>query len=129
VMALPAVGQAQFIFTTNKGAITITGYTGPGGDVVIPETTNGLSVTGIGAGAFFANACPTVTNISSVTIPGSVTNIGSNAFVGCWSMTNVAISSGVITIGDGAFYFCRSLSSVTIPGSVLEIGPEAFRSS
>jgi len=29
----PAVVQAQFTFTTNNGAITITGYTGAGGAV------------------------------------------------------------------------------------------------
>jgi nicotinamide mononucleotide (NMN) deamidase PncC len=31
LLTLPAVVQAQFTFTTNNGAITITGYTGPGG--------------------------------------------------------------------------------------------------
>jgi len=29
LLTLPAVVQAQFTFTTNNGAITITGYTGP----------------------------------------------------------------------------------------------------
>lgn len=31
LLALPAVVQAQFTFTTNNGTITITRYTGPGG--------------------------------------------------------------------------------------------------
>ena len=32
--------------------ITITGYTGSGGDVILPDTINGLPVTSIGASAF-----------------------------------------------------------------------------
>jgi hypothetical protein len=49
---LPAVVQAQFTFTTNNSKITITGYTGSGGAVVIPSTMNGLPGTRIGYGAF-----------------------------------------------------------------------------
>jgi hypothetical protein len=33
LLAFPVAVQAQFTFTTNSGAITITGYTGPGGAV------------------------------------------------------------------------------------------------
>ena len=53
LLALPAA-RAQFTYTTNNGAITITGYTGPGGDVIIPSMTNGLPVTSIGTAAFSA---------------------------------------------------------------------------
>ena len=45
LLTLPAVVQAQFTFVTNNGALTITGYTGPGGAVIIPDTTNGLDRT------------------------------------------------------------------------------------
>jgi len=44
-LAFPTVGHAQFTFTTNNGSNTITGYTGPGGMVTIPGSTNGLPVT------------------------------------------------------------------------------------
>jgi hypothetical protein len=37
LLALPAVVQAQFTFTTNNGAITITKYTGFGGTLTIPN--------------------------------------------------------------------------------------------
>jgi hypothetical protein len=71
LLALPAAVQAQFNFTTNNGAITITGYTGPGGAVTIPSTTNGLPVTTIGYEAFYS--CTSLTNI---TIGNGVTSIG-----------------------------------------------------
>ena len=37
-LALPALVQAQFTYTTNNGTITITGYTGPGGLVTMSDT-------------------------------------------------------------------------------------------
>jgi hypothetical protein len=49
---LPIVGEAQFNFTTNNGAITITKYTG-GGAVTIPSTISGYPVTSIGEDAFY----------------------------------------------------------------------------
>jgi uncharacterized membrane protein len=72
---LPVVVQAQFTFTTNNGAITITGFTGSGA-VVIPDTTNSWPVTTIGDLAF--EYCDSLTN---VVIGNSVTNIGESAFL------------------------------------------------
>jgi hypothetical protein len=46
-----AVLQAQFNYATNNGTIAIRGYTGPGGDVTIPELTNGLLVASVGVSA------------------------------------------------------------------------------
>jgi hypothetical protein len=42
------VAPAQFIFTTNNGAVTITHCIGPGDDVTNPDMVNGLPVTTIG---------------------------------------------------------------------------------
>ncbi len=51
---LPDVVRAQFTFTTNDdNTLTITGYTGSGGAVTIPNTINGLSVTSVGDSAFY----------------------------------------------------------------------------
>jgi len=99
LLMLPVVVQAQFTFVTNNGALTITGYTGPGGDVVIPSTTNSLSVANIGNYAFQNN-----TSLTSVTIPNGVTNIGVQAFSYCYSLTAVMIPSSVTSIGSSAFY-------------------------
>jgi hypothetical protein len=120
-LALPAVVQAQFTYTTNNGAITITGYTGPGGVVTIPSSTNGLPVTGIGDWAFETNA-----NVISVGVPNSVTSIGVSAFWGCTSMTSAALGSGLNRIGDFAFADCFSLAAITIPDGVTSIGFAAF---
>ena len=56
-LALPAVVQAQdYTYTTNNGGITITGYTGPGGDVTIPDTINAYPVTSIRMGHSIINS-------------------------------------------------------------------------
>jgi hypothetical protein len=113
--------QVPFTYTTNKGAITITGYTGPSGSVTIPDTINGLPVTSIRNVAF--QSCNTVT---SVTIGDGVTNIGNGAFEYCTNLASATIGIGVVSIGRWAFSYCTSLGDVTIPNSVTNIGLGAF---
>ena len=76
-----SVQAEEYNYTTNNGTITITKYTGSGGDVTIPSTINGLPVTSIGFGAF--QGCSSLT---SVTLGNSVTSIGINAFHNCTSL-------------------------------------------
>lgn len=116
-LALSAVAQGQFNYTTNHGAITIAGYTGPGGAVYIPARIGGLPVTGIGVAAF--EDCGSLTDI---TIPDGVTIIGDYAFAFCTFLTNVTIPNTVASIGSGAFYACSWLKSVAIPDSVTNLG-------
>ena len=113
-LLLPAAVQAQFVFTTNDdNTITITGYTagytGPDIYVVIPDTTNGYPVTGIGDAAFYG-----CIKLAGITIPDSITNIGSGAFNSCLSLTNVTIPASVISIGDYAFFYCTNLLAITV---------------
>src|ERR1035441_1028349 len=120
ILLVPAVVQAQFTFTINNDAITITKYTGSGGAVIIPNATNGYPVTAIGTNAFV-----NCTTLTSVTIPNSITNIGDYAFYGCVSLTNATLGTNVLSIGAYAFsgddefpyHFVDPLVSVTIPDS------------
>lgn len=126
VVAIPVALRAQLTFTTNSGAITITGYTGSGGAVVIPDTTNGFPVASIGDNAFNASLNVNCHNLTSVTIPNIVTNIGRYAFFSDTSLNNVAFGTNVTSIGVDAFCSCIDLSTVTIPDSVTNIGAAAF---
>ena len=80
------------------------------------------SVTTIGTDAFIKN------DLASITIPNSVTAIEDYAFYGCNSLTSIIIpNNSVTTIGFGAFSGCTSLASITIPNSVTTIENEAFK--
>jgi BspA type Leucine rich repeat region (6 copies) len=121
LLVLPIAGQAQYICTTNNGAITITGYTGSGGAVVIPVTINGYPVTSIGPNAFVGN-----NSLTSITIPNSITSIEYGAFNGCYYLTSALLGNGVARIGDGAFSGCPSLTGVIIPNSLTNLGAGVF---
>ena len=99
---------AQFTFTTNNGAIIITGYTGSGPSVTIPAATNGYPVTSIGNAVFGGN-----TSVTTVSIPASVTNIGAFAFASS-GLTGISISASVIGIGQEAFISCQSLTNISV---------------
>ena len=121
MLLLPAVAQAQFIFTTDNGAITITGYSGDSSaSLTIPAAINGFPVTGIGAGAFYDQ-----TTLTSVSIPDSVTSIGSGAFYYCQNLASVNIPASVTNIGSAAFSYC-GLTSIAIPSSIANIPDQAF---
>ena len=122
LLAAPAAVYSQFAFVTNAdNTLTITNYTGPGGDVIIPTNYNGMQITGIGDSAFYF--CMSLT---SITIPASVTSIGDGAFWDCFNMTDAGIPSTVTNMGDGAFQDCFSLTGVMIPSGVKRVGDSAF---
>ena len=112
--------SSLFTCTTNNGVITITGYLGGTGAVLIPVAINGWPVTGVGTNAF-AND-----RLTSVTVPGSITNIGYEAFYNCYNLTNVTLANGVTSIGNYAFQNCTVLPGITIPGTITSIGVDAF---
>ena len=58
--------------------------------------------------------------IKSVSIPNSVTSIGS--FSECTGLTTINIPNSVTSIGDYAFYNCKNLKTVKLPNSITEIG-------
>jgi hypothetical protein len=79
-----------------------------------------VGYTSIGNLAFYNN-----TQITSVTISGSVTSIGIAVFRGCSALSSIAIPNSVTTIGTTAFTG-SGLTSVTIPNSVISIGESVF---
>jgi hypothetical protein len=153
---LSATVQAQdFQYSIDNGQVTITGYSGSGGEVAIPETIEDLPVTSIGDYAF------TYSSLTSAAIPGSVTMIGNQAFSDCASLDSITVDpvnqafssldgvlfdknrgvliqfpggksgsytmpDSVVTIGTYAFLDCYNLTDVIIPESVTTLAESAF---
>lgn len=65
-------------------------------------------------------------NLESITIPDSVTSIGSSTFRECENLESVTIGKGLTSIGDDAFLNCSKLNKINIPDSVTSIGMWAF---
>ena len=113
----------NFSYSDNGTEIAITSYNGSGGDLQIPSTINGKPVTSIAAYVF---AQGYISNLTSISIPNSVTSIGVNAFYGCYRLTNLTIPDSVTSIGSGAFVHCSGLTSISLPNSALTIEASAF---
>lgn len=102
----------------------ITGYSGAGGDVVIPSTIGGVEVKRILATAFENN-----TNLESIVMPSTLEHIDDSAFAGCTNLRSVELNEGLKYIGSKAFELTRSLSAIWFPSTVTEIGSYAFSNS
>ncbi len=115
------IASPESDFTFNPSTGTVTGYTGSGGDVVIPAKIGGIDVTAIGEQAF--NHCY---DITSIKISDNVTTVGNYAFYECFGLTSLEIPDSVTTIGNYVFSNCTGLFYVNIPGYVTVIGNYAF---
>lgn len=101
---LPLAAQAQFTYAYSFDFTRafVMSYTGDGGDVVIPDTVSGpvgdASVVGLDPGLFMAE-----TNLNSVTVPATVTNIGDYAFATNAILSEVYFLGDAPALGTGVF--------------------------
>ena len=66
------------------------------------------------------------THLNSVQLPNSILFIEVQAFCGCTNLTTINIPEGVSSIGEQAFNGCSKLATLNLPNSLLTIGPAAF---
>ena len=109
MLTLPSAVQAQFSYTVDNGAVTITGYTGVAGDLTIPGMLEGLPVTGIGDQAFLGR-----TGLTGVTLPDSLTSLGYEAFAGCRDLIRANLGKGLTNLGGSAFLSCTKLALLMV---------------
>ncbi len=102
---------------SNKGAYA--------GAVTVPATVthndSAFHVVAVAARAFQASK-----ELTSVTLPESVTTLGNYAFNQCTALTTVHLPEGLTEVPNYTFYFCTSLTSVNIPDGITRVGRSAF---
>ncbi len=134
-----------FKYTVNDDGqtITITGRRSNSAKLVIPESIDGYTVTKIGSQAFRNNAYITSvslpsslttigsrsfqnTKITKLDIPDSVTVIEYNAFQDCTALTNVSFGIGLTSINAQVFKGCTALGEIYVPNNIASIRTNAF---
>ena len=145
------VDGIYYNLNTNNKTAEVTNKTDNGGDysgsITIPSSinVNGIqySVTSIGNASFgncweltsitipnsitsIGNAAFRCSGLTSITIPNSVTSIGAMAFFSCSNLTSITLPNSVTTLDNHVFNHCSSLTSITIPNSVTSIGNWTF---
>jgi hypothetical protein len=135
---LPVTASAEqsgdLLYSVDSGQARITRYIGSGGAVTIPGTLGGYPVTWIDDHAFSG------ADVTSVSIPASVTHIQESAFSECYGLTGIwadPTNTSYTSDGSGAlFNKDRTIliqypadnpqSTYTIPGTVTNLGTYAF---
>ena len=96
-----------------------------GDEIVIPESVkakdgNDYKITALGDRCFYCS------DLTSITIPSSVTSLGDRCFEWCSGLTSITIPSSVTSLGNSCFSHCSRLASITIPSSVTSLGESCF---
>ena len=109
-------------YRIEEGHIVITSCAVDATKLEIPEEVDGYPVTATDSKAFSG-----ATNLISVTLPDSLTDLGDRTFLNCTSLTSVTLPDGLTEISNNTFNGCTSLKSVRIPDSVQKICTGAFQ--
>lgn len=103
------------------GTIEISKYLGEDKEVIVPDKIGGRTVSRIGVKAF--GYCE---DITSVTLPDSITSIGEMAFLFCVRLKSINIPDGVTRLEHSTFGNCLSLKNITFPEKLDYVGSGAF---
>jgi len=145
--AVRTIGSSAFSYCTALKEPICNGYM----FVQMPTSYSGAYTIQAGTVEIKNNAFSGCTGLTAITIPNTVTNIGTSVFMqtgltsipefpstitsipastfmSCASLTEVEISDQFTSIGSSAFSGCSNLASVTISNSVTSIGGSAFSS-
>lgn len=115
--------NGDYTVTEIGNTVTITKYIGNGGNVIIPSSLNNKQVTAIGSNAFDSNA-----NITGISIPTTITSIGTRAFYNCSGLRGTLnLPNTIITIDEYAFSNCTGLTgNLNLPNSITNLGVRSF---
>ncbi len=128
-------GDWQYV-VLEDGTAEIVIYTGKAETLTIPDTLDGKSVTSIGDNAFYL-----LSDVTSITLPDSVTSIEKNPFTGCHKLLSIHVSPDhdYLTVIDDVLFskpdkrlicypYGKTNTTYEIPRGISIIGDGAFYS-
>ena len=83
--------------------------------IVIPSSVQGYKVTSIKQASF--SQC----EIEEISLPNSLTTIGTQAFSWCKSLKSISIPNSVTSIEEKSFQYCEKLESVVLSNNMKRI--------
>lgn len=92
----PEVSESELAIDSEGKILS---YSGSSLSITIPDTVDGITVTGVGDNAFENS------DLTEIILPETATEIGNSSFANCTSLKSV-VAKGVDKIGEKAFYNC-----------------------
>lgn len=118
--------KKQTVEVTYGGNITDKNFAKPQGKIEIPAKVQHnqkvYNVTAIGKKAF-ANA----TELTSIVLPGGITEINDFAFENCTKLSSVIMPGTQVKFGQGSFFLCSEIENVTFGSDWTQIDLAVFR--
>lgn len=116
VSCIPAFADATYTVSA-AGALKVNKDVKLSGEVVIPDTVDGVTVTSLDSFAFNNQ-----NDVTSIVMPDTIQSMGGSAINFLNGVTSVKLSENLTVIDDMNFCAMKGLTSLTIPASVCFIG-------
>lgn len=118
--------KKQTVEVTYGGSITDKNFEKPQGKIEIPakvqHNNKVYTVTAVGQKAF-SNA----TELTSVILPGGITEINDFAFERCTKLNSVVMPGTQVKFGQGTFFLCSEIENVTFGSDWTQVDLKVFR--
>lgn len=110
----------------NTATLISNGYGKYSGDMVVPSHVTLGNCISFPVVAFGEECFEMCKDLTSISIPSTITEFGKNCFNGCSGLKELIIPSSVKSLGYAGLSGCSGLESITIPPTIDGFGYECF---
>lgn len=115
------IDEDEKLVSITSGYYGLKAYLGEDTEIEVPSEIDGYTVVQVGTSAFY-----NLDEITSITLPETVTSIYRFAFENCTALESIDIPEGLESISYGAFTNCASLTELVLPSTLQWMGWYVF---